>query len=155
MVAIAAGAEHHDEAAAHVRPQRLDRLGERIGLVRVVDEDRRAVASADQLEPPLGAFEIFERMEHRRGIAAGRDRLAGRHQRVLDLESADQRQAHPMGLARVRQPQRLGEAVDRVLDQPDAVAAAADRHHGELSAMTTAAPPGRTTRSNSKSLAAR
>ena len=54
-VAVAAGAEHHDEPAAGVGPQRLERLGERIGLVRIVDEDRRAAVLADQFEPALGA----------------------------------------------------------------------------------------------------
>ena len=56
-IAVAAGAEHHDQAAGHIGPQRLERLGERVGLVGVVDEDRRAVLLAHQLEPALGALE--------------------------------------------------------------------------------------------------
>ena len=52
-IAVAAAAEHHDEPAGDIGPQRFERLGERVGLVRVVDEDRRAVALADQIEPPL------------------------------------------------------------------------------------------------------
>ena len=74
LVAVAAAAEHHDKLALHVGPQRLKRLVERVGLVRVVDEDRRAVALADEIEPALGALERCERREHRAGIAAGRDR---------------------------------------------------------------------------------
>ena len=59
----------------------------------IVDEDRRAVALADQLEPALGALELRERRKRGGGLAAGRDREAGRDQRVLDLEGAGQRQA--------------------------------------------------------------
>ena len=43
-VAVAAGAEHHHQLAAGIGAQRLERLRQRVGLVRVVDEDRRAVA---------------------------------------------------------------------------------------------------------------
>ena len=93
-VAVAAGAEHHDQPPRRVGPQRLERLRQRVGLVGVVDEDRRAVALADQFEPALGALERLERGEHRAGIAAGGDRKARRDQRVLDLERADQRQPH-------------------------------------------------------------
>ncbi len=64
-IAVAAGAEYHDEPAGHVGPQRFERLGERIGLVRIIDEDRRAAARADAFEPALGAGEMFERREHR------------------------------------------------------------------------------------------
>jgi len=60
--------------------------------VRVVDEDRRAVALADMFEPALGAFEMFERGEHLVRLAAGADRKAGGDDSVLDLEFADQRQ---------------------------------------------------------------
>ena len=45
-VAVAAGAEHHDKLPLDVGPQRLERLRQRVGLVRVIDEDRRAVAVA-------------------------------------------------------------------------------------------------------------
>ena len=50
----------HDELALGIRPQRLQRFRQRVGLVRVIDEDRRAVALADAFEPALGAFEMFE-----------------------------------------------------------------------------------------------
>ena len=78
--------------ALHIGPQRLERLRQRVGLVRVVDEDRRAVALADQIEPALRALQRSQRSKHRAGLAAGRDRKAGRDQRILDLERADQRQ---------------------------------------------------------------
>ena len=65
LVAVAAGAEHDDELAFDVRPQRLDGFLQRVRLVRVVDEHRRAVALADQIEPSLGAFERSQRRENR------------------------------------------------------------------------------------------
>ncbi len=68
-IAVAAGAEHHHQLAFRIRPQRLQRLRQRIGLVRVVDKDRRAVAFADPLQPALGAFKMF---------AARRTRLRAR-----------------------------------------------------------------------------
>ena len=42
-----------------IGPQRLQRLGQRVGLVGVVDEDRRAVRLADQFEPALGALQAL------------------------------------------------------------------------------------------------
>ena len=64
-VTVAAGAEHHDQLALGVRPQRLQRLRQRIRLVGVIDEYRRPVMFADPLQPPLGAFKMFERRQHR------------------------------------------------------------------------------------------
>ena len=138
--------------------------------MRVVDEDRRAVALADQLEPALRAFEAFERGEDVRRIAAGRDREARGDQRILDLERADQRQAHAIRLAVMLEPQRLREAVDRDIGEPDAGAVPADREHAQAALAppprrrapharhrptTTAAPPSATMRSNRRSFAAR
>ena len=54
-VAVAAGAEHHDQLAARIRAQRFERFLQRIRLVRIVDKDRRAVFGAGKLQPPLGA----------------------------------------------------------------------------------------------------
>ncbi len=42
LVAVAAAAEHHDEPVVRRRAERVERLGERVGRVGVVDEDRRA-----------------------------------------------------------------------------------------------------------------
>ncbi len=109
-----------------VGPQRFERLGERVGLVGVVDEDRRAVALADQFEPALGALELRERREGRRRLAAGGDGETRRHQRVLDLEGAGQRQPDVMLLPAECDLERLREALDRGSDQPDAVAATPD-----------------------------
>ena len=46
LVAIAAAAEHADEAARCEGPQRIERRAERLGLVRIVDDDKTAAAPA-------------------------------------------------------------------------------------------------------------
>src|SRR5262249_56577204 len=92
-VAIAAATKHHDEAAADVGPQRLERLGERVGLVGIIDEDRRATAFAQELEPALGAFEMRKRGEGGGGVAAGRGDEPRRDQRGLGLGRATPRPA--------------------------------------------------------------
>ena len=99
--------------------------------MRIVDEDRRAVALANALQAALRAFELFERSEHRTGLAAGTDRKSGRDQRVFDLEFADQRQPDRYVAAAMFELELLGEAVDPGIDQanalPSAVTLAADR----------------------------
>ena len=42
-IAVAAAAEHHDELAGAMGAQRGERVLERVGRVRVIDDDRRAV----------------------------------------------------------------------------------------------------------------
>jgi len=123
-VTVAAGAEHHDEPALRVRPQRLQRLRQRVGLVGVVDEDRRAVALGDPLQPASCTFEQFEFGEHRRRLAAGADRKARRDQRVLDLELADQRQPDGMIFPAMFKREVLRKAVDVGRDQANALARA-------------------------------
>ena len=106
-VAVAAGAEHNDEFAAHIGTQRVKHFGERIGLVRVVDKNRRAGFPADQIEPPLGADQSLKRGEDGAGLASARDRLTGRDERVFDLKRTDQRQPHPISHALILNGQNL------------------------------------------------
>ena len=126
-VAVAAGAEHHDQPAVDIRPQRLQRLGERVGLVRVVDEDRRAVALAGEFEPALGAFELLQRREHRAGslpVAMARPAAISAFSTWKSPTSGSRRLN---SLPAMRDAQRLREAVDAgCRSKPDAVAVAAD-----------------------------
>ena len=94
----------------------------------VVDEDRRAVPGAGELQPALGALQLFERREHARRIAAGGDDETGGERGVLHLEGADQRQLDLVGLALVRERDHLAEAVDGAVDEFDVVAVDADGH---------------------------
>ena len=126
-VAIAAGAEHDDETTGRIGPQRFERLGERVRLVGVVDEDRRAVFFSDQIETPLGAFERGECSEHGCRLAVGSNRKSGSDQCILDLEAADQRQPDGVSAAAVHDLHGLREAVDGSLDQPNALATLSDR----------------------------
>ena len=102
----------------------------------VIDEDWRTVALADQFKPPFGAFEMRERLEHRFRFAAGSDGKSGRHQRVLDLEFADQRQAQQVLPSGVFQREPLRKAFDRRIDEANAgmhaIATAADAHHRKI-----------------------
>ena len=77
----------------HVRPQRLERLLQRVGLVRVIDKDRRAVALADQIEPAFRALAATTATRTpRRASPPVAITSPADDQRVLDLERADQRQ---------------------------------------------------------------
>ena len=56
--------------------------------------------AAGEFQPALGAGEMFQRGEHARRLAAGRDGKAGGDRRVLHLEGADQRQLDFIGRGR-------------------------------------------------------
>ena len=57
-IAIAAATEDHDQAPCDVWAQRFERLGERVGLVGLIDEDRGAVGLADPFEPALRSLQV-------------------------------------------------------------------------------------------------
>ena len=72
LVAVAAAAEHHDEPVLDIGTQGVERLGERVGRMGIVDEDRRAAARrAGQIEPPA-------RASQRRQASAARSRRSRR-----------------------------------------------------------------------------
>ena len=171
-VAVAAGAEHDDEPAARVGPQRIERLGERVGLVRVVDEDRRAVADGRRVRAGPWRRRGARAPRTPRRIAAGGDGKPGGDQRVLDLKLADQRQTHvDMSCRHARTRSACAKPSTARIDEADAVALAADGEHAQAALP---APPRSTAaawsvididdggaarrdqmRSNSRSLAAR
>ena len=116
-IAIAAGAENDDKFAARRGPQRVEGFGERVGLVRIVDEDRRAVLHAGKIKPALGADKAFERGEDRAWIAAGADDKSGGDQRVLDLKFTDQRQTDLEFLSGMGNAETLRETIHRGIDE--------------------------------------
>ena len=90
-ITVAAAAEHHHEAAVGVRPQRVQDLRQRVRLVGVVDEDRRAAGMhADPLQPPGGALEALEEAGRGGGVGARCQHEAERRQEIGGLEGADQ-----------------------------------------------------------------
>ena len=104
--------------------------------MRVIDEDRRTLIFADTFQPSFRALELFERGEDLVRIATGADRKAGRDERVLDLELADQRQMDHIATPAMDQFEPLREAVDGRGCNRDplarAVALVADRDRQQL-----------------------
>ena len=54
--------------------------------MRIIDEDRRTAAPADELEPALGTLEVGERRKGLGRLAAGFDNKPRRKERVINLE---------------------------------------------------------------------
>ena len=100
-VAVAAAAEHHDEPARARRaaaPRAPWRARRACGRSR--RRSARRCCSPTSSSRPLAPLSCASAANTRRRLAAGRDGKAGRDQRVLDLEGADQRQAHRVVAAR-------------------------------------------------------
>ena len=96
-----------------VWPQSVQRFGERVRLVCVVDEDRRAIALACKVEPAFGALQALQRGKHRARLAVGSDREPRSGQCILDLEATNQWQPHRVIGAGIGQLHHLREAFDR------------------------------------------
>ena len=135
-IAVAAGAEHHHELALGVGPQRLQRLRQRVGLVGVIDKDRRAVAFADPFQPALGAFEMFERGEHlhpRRCRCRSRAPPTPAHSRSgIRRPAADAARAGGRACSSVSFCAKPSIAVSTRRMPSRAVAVAADRHDPQV-----------------------
>ena len=115
LVAVAAGAEHGDQAALDVRAKRRDRRFERVGRVRVIDIDRHAGAADHRaLEPPAHRRNALHRREGRRPLAAGREHEPGGGQHVGGLVGADQRQREAVRLCRHARASRSGRAATAI-----------------------------------------
>ncbi len=61
----------------------------------------------DEFKPALRTMQSFQRIDDGCGVTSRHDRRARRDQRVFNLELPDQRKPHAIGLARVRDLQRL------------------------------------------------
>ncbi len=126
-IAVAAATEHQHETPAHEGPERGDRLLERVGLMRVIDKDRRAADVADALEAPRRAFQRLQRLEHRIRLAARRDAKAGGDQRVGDLKVSGQRKVHAKASAAELKIERRRQSLARGGVEADRLALHADR----------------------------
>ena len=128
LVAVAAATEHDDEPVLDIRAQRIERLQQRIGGVRIVDEDRRACPRrAGEIEPPERALQIRQHRQHGRRLSAGRHHEPCRNQGIGGLEGADQREPHFILLAVMLDDEVLGKAVRLGRDEPQALPGAPDR----------------------------
>src|SRR5262245_52669525 len=121
-VTVAAGTEHHGELSLRVRTQACQRLLERVGLVRIVDKDRRSVAVANKLEPSLGAGEVLQRRECAARLCPHGNCKTRREAGVLDLKGADERQFHFICAAAMHDVDHLREAVDGTAEEFDVFA---------------------------------
>ena len=92
-VAVAATAEHHDDAARCERAQCTERALERIGRVRVVTQYGTGTI-ADELHPPGHLWRRRESCRHLGDRVIQRQRARRRRQRVGHVEVAQQRQGH-------------------------------------------------------------
>src|SRR5207248_3513746 len=123
-IAVTAGAEHHNELAAGVRSQCLQRFSQRVRFMRVIDEDGCAVALGDPLQPAPGGFEKFKFGKYRLGLAPGADGEASRDKGILDLEFADQWQPNRMLASAMFHREFLRVAIDLGLEQTNPLACA-------------------------------
>src|SRR4029077_10254667 len=112
FVALAATAEHHDEARLDVRAERGKRFGERIGSVGIVDKNWRAgFGGAGKIEPAFGAAQICQRLDDTSGVAAGRNDEPCGDKGVGGLEVPDEWHLHLVTLAVMQDDETLSEAV--------------------------------------------
>ncbi len=89
-IAIAAAAEHHDQALVHHRAHRRDGALQPVGRVRVVDHAQHAAIVGDPLQPTRDR-DIGGAAHDRVGGQPARDRHADRDGEVLDVVVADER----------------------------------------------------------------
>ena len=134
-IAIAAAAEQRDQAAAGVRPQRVERLAERIGGMGVVDEHLRALRMArDPLQAAPHAAQPLERPDRGRRIGAAGDHQAQGREHVHRLEITDQAEADPMRPAIEGEPEVLAQMVRDLSVQPQPLGPAAVIEHADPAA---------------------
>ena len=129
-IAIATGAEHHDQLAAHMRTQRaqhgLQAVG-RMGIVHIGFAAARALA--DALKPPGGADQRFQTRQRLFDTHAGGDAQACGDQCVGRLKGSGQRQAQVVHAAVVAHAQSLAVEQRRARDERQPLARRADAHH--------------------------
>ena len=105
-IAIAAAPEDDNQAFFCQRPQSREHFLQRVGLMRVIDENRRAITLTDEFEPPRRALERFERRKDLPRVIAARDGQPRGDERVRDLEGAGKRQIDLIVGAIMAEPQR-------------------------------------------------
>ena len=95
-IAIAAATEHDDKATCRQRTQGGEHFFERIGLMRIIDEDWRALSLANLLQTTRRSLQMRKRFQHAGDGRARSDAKASGHQCVRRHEGASQRQLNVM-----------------------------------------------------------
>ncbi|MNL24800.1 hypothetical protein D3C87_1462510 [compost metagenome] len=88
LVAVAAAAEHHVQLVLGIGPKGLQGDPKGLGLVGIVDEDRRAIVLSHQFQPPARAHQFGQRGKGVGLVDAGRHGKRRRDQRIRHLEFA-------------------------------------------------------------------
>ena len=132
----------HDQPPARQRPQRRQHPLERVGRVRVVDEDADAASFVDALEPPRHAAHAAERRARSpRAASPSADADADGERQVLHVvvrrRAASAARSAPTGVANSRV-----DAVDRLRRRasPRTSARAARRRHAQRAPARRAQP---------------
>src|SRR5262249_60338961 len=118
-VAVTACTEYHNKPAASIGPQTFERFLERVRLVGIVDENRRAIIGTGKFQPAFGADELFQCRKSTRRLGSGCDRKTRRHGRVLHLEGANERQFDIVCPTAVANGEDLRKTLDRSADAPN------------------------------------
>src|SRR6476660_4598900 len=112
LVAIAAAAKHDGEAIVHIGPERIERLGERVRRVGIVDEDWSAGACRrSELQPSPGAAQVCHQRQNLGGVCSGRHAKAGGNERIGRLKGANEWKAEGFRPAGMLHGEALGKTV--------------------------------------------
>ena len=87
-VAVAAAAEHREDASRRNLPRRIQDVLQAVGRMRIVDDDGERLPRIDELEAPGHALESFERPLDRLGRDPFRERRADGAHDVVDIEDS-------------------------------------------------------------------
>ena len=155
------------EPLPHIGPQGIERLGERVRRMGIVDEDRRAGSGgAGEIEASARAAQIRKERQHRFGLRSRRHAEASGNERVGGLKGADERQAEgrfaalharPRGAGRSRPARRRSTLEFRltrpteITESPRDLASAATCSPASVSTSMTAPAPGGSSSPNRRS----
>jgi len=122
-IAVAARAEHDDQATRRVGPQGLDRGLQPIGCMGIIDIDRGPhPADCGAFEAPAHRLNPCQKRENVGHFAARRVHQTRRGERICGLISADQGQFDGVDLALGLDLERLAELGRGAFDQPEGLA---------------------------------
>src|SRR5215831_3175026 len=112
LVAITSATEYDREAIAHVRPECVERFGQRVRRMRIVDEDGCAGAGgAGEIEASSCAAQVCKQWKYLPGVRMRRQAEPGGNEGVGRLKGADQRKPQSLGATGMKHDKPLAETV--------------------------------------------